>query len=195
MTVTELLAEILYRCGEGYENWTERAKEAFHAAVVDYIKDTPYDAYDYHGLIIEGTYSVADGTTIAYISMETLFAANWELIRFLELKKIVGSVTTPVNVVSRVEKIAADHNTDLGAGVSLWHWANDGGAGNTLVFDVALTTNEAEGVISSMSYVAAIWDNTLLDTGGTIISDYFTNDFLNAAIDRAALRLTKELRA
>ena len=187
MTVTELTNEILYRCGEGYENWGTRALAAFKAAVIDMIASGRYSLFDYHGAYVQGSETISGSTDT--IEMSTLIGVGREFIKSIELKLVAGSpsVTTPVSLGSKAEAMAAVLDTALASGIKVWYFYAD----ETGVF---ISLNET--LTSGTIYFAFLtWDNTLLATGSNVVSDYFASEFLAAAIDLSVQRLTAELRS
>ena len=57
MTVAELLAEICSRCGEGYENYTERARQAFESGVSGLLYGSRISEIEAPGLCRVGVYN------------------------------------------------------------------------------------------------------------------------------------------
>lgn len=186
MTVLELTTEILNRCGEGYENWTDRAKETFHASVVSLIMSNQYDPYDYHGLIREISHTVSGTPTSVDITI--LIPDDFGFIRFIDIKKTTGSVVSRVDLVSYVEKLATDFNAELKADVLQWYFLSDE-TGNYINFGAALANDD------TITCTAIVWINALLDVDATLVSDYMTEQFIQDAITLSVQNLKKELVA
>lgn len=189
MTVTTMLSEITSRCGEGYENWSARAQAHFKQAVADMIRSRAYDMSQYHGLVYSKGYSVPSSpATISQIAIGTLIGADYELIEFYE---IYYTATTKwyVDIVNRTESYASSLNNELkSSDRKQWYWNYDTSS-NSLVFETAIAKETV------IYFTCAVWIDSLLTTGATVISDYFTQSFLQDAINTAAERLIAELKA
>lgn len=185
MTVAQLATEILSRCGEGYENWTDRALASFKSVAISYMSSPTFYSYECHGLVYNDIYTATGAVTS--ISIPGLIGVGRELVKFLDLKKVVKSVTTAVNLVSYAEKLASAYNSEL-AGTSQWYLSNEG-TDTLIIFDEALAKDDM------IEFAVIAWDNSLLADTANVISDYLTGGFLQACITGAVSLLQKELRA
>lgn len=190
MTVTTMLAEITSRCGEGYENWSARAQAHFKQTVIDMIRSKAYDMSAYHGLVYSKSYTVPGSSpaTISSVAIGTFIGADYELIEFYDIYYTATTVWH-VDIVNRVESYASSLNSELkSSDRKQWYWNYDASS-NSLVFETAIVAT------TPIYFTCAVWIDSLLTTGATIISDYFTQAFLQDAINMAADRLIVELKA
>jgi len=185
MIVSEALTEVLNRCGEGYENWTERAKEALRYAIISLTATMPTDAYP--GLLLDDNYLIPSPQSS--IQMDELIGSSREFIRLIDMKHRVSPATPlRVSMVSYGEYVATQHNSLMSTNTSIWYMRHDG-TGVWIQFGEVLPAN------TEIAFAMVTWEKGLLDTGNVELTDYMSAPFLNTAIDMAAKRLYGELRA
>lgn len=186
MTITELKNEILYRCGEGYENWGDRAEQAFRASVAELIGSNIYSGAEYHGLISQGSYTASGGETSLEIS--ALLGANYELIRFMEATLVRDTDTYRADLASYAEHRAALLNTRLSNDSKTWYLTNDE-TGTFVNFGEALV------LADEIFFTAIAWHSDFFNDGDVNASDFFSEYFLQSAISMAVEKLQRELKA
>ena len=187
MTVATLAAEILSRCGEGYENWTIRAKAAIKAAIYDVARSGKYGQADFFGLIHEGDYDPGSwGTSVELRNI--LNTANYEIISTLLLQLEKTDTTVDISLASYSEWIASGYNSELSAGINVWYLTADE-TGRFIKFgSVAPETDDV------LKYAFVVWPPELA-TDETELSDYFAGGFISDVAEIATARLKKELLA
>jgi hypothetical protein len=191
MTVTTLLAEITSRCGIGYENWSTRAGQYFKQAVEELIKSGNYSPSEYHGLVKTSSYTVpgTSSDTITKLDIATMLGAGFELIDIFDINYDITTTNWKVDVVSYPEKLASDLNSELKTtGHKQWYWSYS--TSTDMVFE---TSSPIIGT-TKINYTVSYWNDDPLLTGATVISNYFTERFLQDVIDLAANKLYREIK-
>ena len=187
MTLAELQQEILSRCGEGYENWADRAQSAFKTSVYDLIKSGEYEPYDYHGLLFSSEETLDSGTTDILLSK--WIGEYKEYISCISMKRSLGTQVTKIDIVPKTSVLMGVLNPELLTGVTQWVLSSTS-AGKTLTFDSAISTTETE----TATMLMLVWDTVVMDADATIISDYYSMGFLNAVIDQSVRRIIGEVK-
>lgn len=182
MKVSDFVSEILSRCGEGYENWADRAKSAIKYSIYDLVRSGAYDSNDYFGLLKEKSHNFgADADSVGIGDILTA-DITIHVERILVTPKD-SSLPVPANYVTARQLDAIKHNAEISGGMILCY-----ALGKKIYFNATF----AEGDTVTARYVA--WDSDLeIDT--TIISHYFAGGFIADLADRAVKRLLSEIDA
>lgn len=184
MTLAELRQEILSRCGEGYENWTDRAYAIFKTAVFDLVKSGEYEPYDYHGLIFTSHEELDIGTTEVLISK--WIGEYKEYVSCISMKRSLGSQVTKIDIVPQTSVLMGVLNPELLTGVTQWVLTSTA-VGKFLSYDLVEE-------IETVDMVLIVWDNEVMRDAGAVVSDYYSTQFLNAVIDQSVRRIIGEVK-
>jgi len=186
MTNTALFTEILNRCGEGYEGWTERAKAAFKSTIIEMVKSDMFHETEYPGLIFRKEVTGLSGASVAFSS---IIQSGYEFIRWLSFDATIASpaATKKVQIVSYPEYQAYVYNPSiLGSSDTIAYETYTGSAVN-LTFSFTVATGDK----FYPAYVA--WYSGLTETASLELSPYFSDIFLETAIQLSVKKLTEEI--
>jgi hypothetical protein len=189
MTNTALLTEILNRCGEGYENWTERAKAYFKSSVIEMVKSRRFHETQFPGLIYRKEVTSQTSASIAYT---TFIQSGYEFIRWITFGFIAsgGFTTLNVQILSFPEYQAWLLNSALITDATqLYAYEVSAGMGSsaTLNFKTAL----ASGDKLYPTFVA--WNDVIWTTPNTDLAGHFSDEFLETAIQLSVEKLKSEI--
>lgn len=199
MTATELLSEILLRCGEGYENYTERAKAAFNASVHEFIDNykTRMDALT--GLIYTGEYTIPDDDTVS-IELQTLLnAAGYTtgIVRYMDYTSPEGSLEGYEN--APLEYAAPNQEKAMKLSAKLAHTPS------SVIYykqlSVGADTDRCISLLNGVKlekdgkllFTAIGWDDTRINEGSQEMNLEFSPVALEGLITSSVNRLRKEI--
>lgn len=200
MTVTEVLTEITSRCGEGFANFTERAKAAFNASVRDIIANPGTRQEAITGLIYTGTYTFPSAVKSLAVA-ELLSEANYTTgtVRYMDYTSPEdgsGYASTPLEQVSANQEKAITLNLKLATYV-----------GDVLLYKYESTSTDAPAPCitllgdaefedaGELLFTIIGWDDTYINTGGNEMSTIFSPLSLELLIAMSVDRLRKEILA
>jgi hypothetical protein len=185
MTSTQLFTEILNRCGEGYENWTDRAKAHFKSAIIEIVKSGKFHETQYPGLIFRKEVTGLTGAAIAFTSF---VQSGYEFIKWIKMQKNPATTTVykDVLLMSYPEYLAYTNNSNLVLADQIYAY---------LLYDgTSVKLNFADAAVSGDKWypVFVAWNDFLL---GLDTSAVYGDELLETAIQLAVAKLKAEIEA
>jgi len=190
MTRLGLFTEICNRCGEGFENWIERAKAHFKASVIELLAQGGFVQNEYPIMLLEGSYVFEADNTI--INLSDIIDSQYSIIEFNKVKHTtLDGVESKVHVLNFSDYQAYEYNTTLlPSGDIAAYYRSDG----ALVFaNISMETSDV------IDYVLTVWTDEWLNTtleadADTVIDAYWSPIFLELAIQSASAKLKAEIK-
>ena len=201
MTVTEMLAEITSRCGEGYENYVTRAKAIFNASVKELIANFGNNMEAITGLIYTGEYTVTEDKI--YVTVDTLIQSagfSTGILRYMDYTSPPGVSEhdkTPLEQATPSQERAISLNSNLanavGSVIFFRYNSQSSEENNSPCITLLNGAEFAEaGVIA---FTAIGWSDTYLDTGANVITTMFSPIALENLIRVSVEKLRQEIAA
>ncbi len=206
MTVTELLAEICNRAGEGYQNYSERAGQIFKSAVLSMLYGGSLKEKDAPGLIRSGSMIMdAEGTYIPLFNL--LSDAGLDEGSILNLEYLVeeGEGEEAEIVTYSLEQITVNQHKVYALNPNILQSKNDvafykmNGTGTEAQIEFVMPdVYEAD---STIKYTLIGWSDTFItpvmdgDTDISEVGTLLSPLAFEQAILMASLNLVKEIMA
>lgn len=200
MTVTEVLTEITSRCGEGFANFTERAKAAFNASVRDIIANPGTRQEAITGLIYTGKYTFpSTASSLAVVELLSEAGYTTGTVRYMEYTSPEdgdGYEAVPLEQVSANQAKAISLNSRLGTAVgSVLFYKYESTSPDAPAPCITLIGDAEFEDAGELLFTIIGWDDTFLNTGGNDMSVMFSPLSLEMLIMMSADRLRKEILA
>jgi len=189
MTVTTMLAEIISRCGEGYENYTARAKAIFNASVRDLIANANANPNAITGLIYTGEYTLpGNAISIPVNTFIEIAGYSTGILRYMDYTSPTGGQATPSQ--EKAINLRGSIASAVGSAIYFKYQSSDGVDEASCIFPINDVVFEANGIIL---FTVIGWNDTYVDTGSNMISTMFSPITLESLIRLSSEKLRQEI--
>jgi hypothetical protein len=198
MTAESLIIEITSRCGEGYENYSDRAKAMFNAAVRELISNPSAKQEALTGLISTGEYTfLADSPSVLVSDILAAAGCGVGIIRYMDYTSPddgEGYINAVLEQVEQHQERAMQLCSNLAYSVDtvlLYRYErNLSDASDGMITLLGGLEFEADGVIM---FSVIGWSDTYLNTDINEMSTLFAPAILEVLIQQSVAKLRQEI--